>query len=188
MKKITLLTLMLLSSLLFFNSCGEDETMIVEPTPPTNQGVLGCTEANACNYEPNATENNGSCYTCSDCSGATLESSSIRQSIDINVFDLNPSSPYYNQVFSTLNITWHEEKYCRSAVDNFIITFRNVTSNTITFDYYIESNGNGTIRSKQGFVQSLTAGNSFVKEEGDNAFWNLVAVPITVRVNSIQYQ
>jgi len=153
----------------------------------TTSPILGCMQVNACNYSPNATQNDGSCYFCSDCSGNTLENTYLHQTRDYNVLDQNVNSPYYNTVFSTLTINWYREDYCTSLINNFFINFKNTTNHTITFDYHIESNADGNIRSAQGIVQSLAPGQIFEKEEGISAFWNLANYPVTVTVNNVDY-
>lgn len=185
--KLNLLFLILLQLLAF--GCDEDEMdTIQEPIViVNNEPISGCTQNNACNYSSIAEVDDGSCYFCADCSGGTLISQNILQETDINLFDFNPSSPYYNQVFSLLNVSWTEDDYCSRVERDFWITFKNVTNKTITFDYYIESNGDGNIRSKQGFIQNLAPGDNFTKSVGDKAFWNLNVYPLQVLINNIQY-
>ncbi|WP_299059198.1 hypothetical protein [uncultured Polaribacter sp.] len=179
-QKILLIAVLFITIL--FSSCGDSGTKTPEKEP-----VLGCTQINACNYAPVATEDDGSCTFCSDCSGNTIENSSVFQSIDVNLFDLNPSSSYFNQVFSTLNVTWYKQDYCIKEENEFYTSFKNVTNKTVTFDYLIQSNANGQIRSTQGFIQNLAPGDTFTKLAPNNSFWNLKTYPVTVRINNIKY-
>jgi hypothetical protein len=172
----------LISFFTFLGGCSKDNNK-----GESSNVNKGCMQVNACNYNPNAIEDDGSCFFCADCSGNTLESSELKQSVDINVFDFNPSSNYYNQVFSILTIDWNNDLYCQEVKSNFVIKFRNTTNKNITFDYYIESNANGQLRTAQGLVQNLAPGATFEKKQGQSAFWNLKIYPISVLCKNIIY-
>lgn len=159
------------------DSCWEDDDLI-----------FGCTQPNACNFSTAATADDGTCFTCKDCTGSAIEQSSLFQSVDKNLFDNQFGSPYQGQVFAVLTIRWFKDEYCnRNDVNNFYLTFTSVINSSATFDYYIESNGNGQIRSAQGVVSRLPPGGTFEVFQGQSAFFNLKQYPIYVIVNSIRY-
>lgn len=182
MKKIKLL--MFTSILLLSADCSNDDD---GNDDMTQSNVMGCTSINACNYNPNATLDDGSCYYCEDCSGTTLESSETVGTVNLNVFDFNPSSPYYNQVVMLFEVEWIQDIYCEDFENNFYIRFRNVTNQSITFDYITTSNADGNIRSTQGFVQNLSPNATYEVLAPPNSFWNINVYPVTVSGNSIQY-
>ena len=151
------------------------------------QNIVGCTSVSACNYDPNANQDDGTCYFCNDCTSNTVESSESKGTVNLNVFDYNSSSQYYNQVVMLFTVEWIQDLYCQDIDNKFYIRFKNVTNNTITFDYITTSNADGNIRSTQGFIQNLAPNDTHEVLTPPNSFWNINLYPVTVSGNSIQY-
>ncbi|MFK7787286.1 MAG: hypothetical protein AB8B56_19340 [Crocinitomicaceae bacterium] len=165
----------------------------------------GCTDPTANNYDYSAEQNDGSCVYDStastptppgnECtSGQTQIFFDVLAEENINCFDNTPGSPYQGQVFSLLKLTQNRFADCDNGylvlngyTEN-IIRFENITSNTVTFDYYINQNVNGSIRDYQGYVQDLAAGDFYEINTGDNTFYNVNYGVIQVTMNNISYQ
>lgn len=173
MKILLLLTLLFLA-----DRCERAEPVLI---------TAGCMQSRACNFSPNANKDDGSCNFCSDCSGKTLESSSLVQTVEYNVQDLNANSPNFSKVFSILTIDWVGNNYCTTVDNVFFIKFKNTTNRTVSFDYYIESRAEGQLRSAQGIVRNLAPNSTFEKNQGKSAFWNLKVYPVIFSVRNVEY-
>lgn len=148
----------------------------------------GCTDPEALNYDPEAEEDDGTCYYCNDGDYVFYR---VLSQVNINCFDYHENSPYQNQVFSTLNITQNQYKSCEggsySIKTENIIKYTNITTYTISFDFKITQSLNGYNKEYQGYVSQLKSGDTYELNAGYNVFYNVGASQITVEMNSITY-
>jgi hypothetical protein len=170
----------------------------------------GCMDSDACNYDSAAARDNGTCnYGCLDttsttttttvpgteCSSGDVQLTGVLSQVNINCFDYQIGSPYYNQAFATLHIRQDQFDHCVNGymvawggyVEN-VITFQNITSNTASFDYQITQDSNGSVRQYQGYISNLAAGASTEVNTGDNTFYNFNGSVVQVVSANITYQ
>jgi hypothetical protein len=157
----------------------------------------GCTDRNACNFDSDAAADDGTCnYGCKPapvCADGEQKFHDIFGEVNINCFDNRLGSPYQNQVFAAMTITQNRFQTCVDGqyklagyAEN-IIQFKNVTTYTITFDFNIKQNYQGSYKEYQGFVQNLTPGQVYQINTGDNTFYQLPNSQIQVVSTNLTY-
>lgn len=167
-------------------------------------GCDGCTDPTACNYDPDAKDDDGTCnYGCNEilppppsvCSGNDLLFYDVLSQISVNVFDTQSGSPYQNQIISLLTIRQDRYQSCVNGqweLDGYaenIIAFKNLTPQTVSFGYQIiQVAPNGQTKQYQNYIGSLAPGQSSQINTGDNTFFNLNSASLQVYLSNIQYQ
>ena len=162
----------------------------------------GCTDENACNYDSAAKKDDGTCnYGCNNgggngsgnCINGENRFYDVLAQKNINCFDNTFGSPVQGQVFSVLTIIQNRFETCVNGAYKLngytenIIKFRNVTSYTITFDYVINQNLNGNYKQYQGYVSSLSPGQTYEINTGNGTFYNLNYSQLEVNGQNISY-
>jgi hypothetical protein len=138
-------------------------------------------------------EDEGTSNTVNECVAGEKQFFDVLGVVNINNFDNQAGSIYQNQVFSTLEIKQNRFETCVNGsfqlngyTEN-IITFKNITNHTVSFDYLITQNLNGNIRQYQGVISNLPPNQSNINNTGDNTFYNVNNSQITVQMNTITY-
>jgi|GEM_PF-3886806 len=167
----------------------------------------GCTDKIACNYDEDAKKDDGTCnYGClqltntpsspgtSNCTVGEKKFNDILSEITINNFDNTIGSPYQGKVFSSLTITQNRYQTCHNGqmglnghTEN-ILSFRNVTNYSLTFDFVITQNYNGNHKQYQGFIQGLKPNETRVINTGDGTFYNLNHSQVQVAMATVSYE
>lgn len=173
-------------------------------------GCDGCTDPTACNYDPDAKDDDGTCnYGCAtnnivdpppptppnECSGNDLLYYDVLAQVSVNVFDYQFGSPYQGQVISLLTIRQDRYESCVNGswdlagyTEN-LIAFKNLTQNTVSFGYQIiQTAPNGQTKEYQNFVAQLLPGQTYQINTGDNTFYNLNSSSLLLNLTGIFYQ
>ncbi|MDR6805554.1 hypothetical protein J2Y45_002137 [Dyadobacter sp. BE34] len=128
--------------------------------------------------------------TVKECNNGDVKFYDVLAKKSINCWDNTFGSPTQG-VFSVLTLTQNRFQSCvngkfelKGLTEN-IVSFKNVTEKTISFDYTITQNYSGNIRQHQGFVSNLKPGAVDEVNTGDNTFYNLNGSQLQVVVNKI---
>ena len=173
----------------------------------------GCMDENACNFDSAAKRDNGTCnYGClglneesnsenentetevgTECSGSEVQFMDVLATKTINCFDYIQGSPNYGNVFAVLTITQNRYATCSNGYFNYhhtehIVSFKNVSGSTVSFDYQITQNHTGNYKYYQNVVSSLPSNSTDTNNTGQYTFYNMNNSSVQVVMASINYE
>lgn len=165
----------------------------------------GCIDPAACNYNPNAVKDDGSClYSCSyesefvptetDCSDGDKVFFEIESELTLQIFNEIEGSQHFGEPILSINLkkekykTCHNGNYEYHGVAEDVIGFRNVTNRTISFEYTIsQTTDEGSKAEYHNRINQLSPGRAAIIQTEKNIFPLHDHTPTKVKLSKVHY-
>jgi hypothetical protein len=165
----------------------------------------GCINPAACNYNPNAVKDDGSCiFSCSyesaliptetECSEGDKIFFELEADLTLQVFNEIEDSPHFGEPVVSINLQKEKYKTCHNGTYEYdglaqdVIGFRNVTNRTISFEYTItQTTDEGNKAEYHDQINELAPGRAVIIETEENIFPLLDHTPTKVKLSKVHY-
>lgn len=165
----------------------------------------GCIDPAACNYNPNAVVDDGTCiYNCSyesqyvpsnsSCTNGDKIFHNVQSQISLNIINEVEGSTHYGEPIVSFNVRKDQYQTCLNDTYQYlgnaedVISFKNATNRTISFEYKAtQTLSDGSIAVYFNKVVQLTAGDDVEINTEQNIFPLLDDSTLKVKLFKVRY-